>query len=88
MGIGQTMNWTDGSVNAWDLIFLLSGTHSGGWILIIDNQGNVVDFIAWDWAANDIAGMSVTVNGFTVTSITSWVGNGLSGSGMPSGNSF
>ena len=46
------------------------------WAIIIDNLGNVVDFVAWGWAAADIAGFNTTINGFNITLGAEWTGNG------------
>ena len=52
-----------------------------GWVLIIDDVGNVVDFIVFEFPQSSIATMSVVVNGFTVTPGANWIGNPLTGSG-------
>lgn len=46
------------------------------WAIIIDQNGNVVDFVAWGWTAVDLAGFNATINGFNVTLGPEWTGNG------------
>ena len=46
------------------------------WAIIIDDVGNVIDFVAWGWTAADIAGFNTTINGFNITLGTEWAGNG------------
>ncbi len=49
-----------------------------GWAVILDNLGNVVDYLAWGWTTNDIQGFSTQINNFTVTASGSWNGDGVS----------
>ncbi len=49
---------------------------SKSWAIIIDDQGNVKDFIAWGWTAAEIAGFNPTINGFSITLGPEWTGNG------------
>ena len=43
-------------------------TGSQGWVMIVNNTGQVVDFVPWGYSALDLASMNVTVNGFTINS--------------------
>ena len=52
--------------------------NNNGWAIIIDDVGNVIDFLAWGWAAGDLAGLNVTINGFPITIGPEWTGNGAS----------
>ncbi|MBL4710860.1 MAG: right-handed parallel beta-helix repeat-containing protein [Flavobacteriales bacterium] len=94
MAPGQVTYWTDAAAtNYWGNNILWNpGAFPGfaGWILIIDNNGDIVDFMAQGWLAADIAGMSVVINGFTITPGLSgaWVGDGVSGVGLPTGSSL
>lgn len=64
-----------GQPNYWgNNMYWLSG--SPGWVAIIDDVGQIVDFIAWGWSAAQLANFSINVNGNTVTLGTEWVGNG------------
>jgi gliding motility-associated-like protein len=47
-----------------------------GWAAIVDDVGNLVDFIAWGWSAGQLAGFNVNINGFNITLGTEWTGNG------------
>ena len=62
--------------NYWgNNLFYNSG--SPGWVAIIDNNGNVADFMAWGWTAADIATMAPVVNGVTITPGAGWTGNAI-----------
>jgi len=50
---------------------------SNSWAMIIDNVGNVVDFVAWGWSGADIAGFNATINGFPITLGAQWAGAGV-----------
>ena len=45
--------------------------------IIIDNTGNIVDFVAWGWTAAQLAAFNPTINGFPISLGTEWVGNGI-----------
>ena len=50
-----------------------------GWIIIIDDNGNVVDSVFWNFTAAEISGLNVSINGFNVTSADlDWTGTGAS----------
>ena len=44
------------------------GAGSRGWVMMVDNLGNVVDFVVWGYASSEIATMNVTVGGFNINS--------------------
>ena len=73
----SVMTRTDvaGTPNYWGSNIFWNST-SSSWTIIIDNVGNVVDFIAWGWTAADLAGFNPTINGFSITLGAEWVGNG------------
>jgi len=48
-----------------------------GWAMIVDDAGNLVDFLAWGWSAANIAGMNPTVNGFPISIGSEWSGDGI-----------
>src|SRR5690554_5971855 len=50
--------------------------NSPGWVAIVDNVGNLVDFIAWGWTAAQLTNFNVNINGFQITLGTEWTGNG------------
>jgi len=49
---------------------------SNSWAIIIDDVGNVVDFLAWGWTAAQLATFNPTINGFSINLGAEWVGNG------------
>jgi len=53
-----------------------ANTSFRSWAIIIDDVGQVVDFVAWGWTAADIAGFNPTINGFNITLGAEWAGNG------------
>jgi len=46
------------------------------WAIIIDDLGNVVDFLAWGWTAAEIATFNTTINGHNITLGAEWIGDG------------
>ena len=64
---GQVLYRTDTSdENYWggNILWAMNNT---GWAMIVDDTGNVMDFIAWGWAAADVSNMSPVINGQTIT---------------------
>nr|MCU0781662.1 lamin tail domain-containing protein [Akkermansiaceae bacterium] len=63
-----------------------SGT-SRGWVMLFDAGSNLRDFVAFGWAAADLANLSLTVNGKTIAPVAAgeWSGGGLTVG--PRGNS-
>ncbi|MEI6765541.1 MAG: GEVED domain-containing protein [Bacteroidota bacterium] len=53
---------------------------SGGWAMILDNNGVIVDYVAWSWNASDIQNFTATINSFPVTVGTEWTGDGVTSS--------
>ncbi len=79
MSAGQVDYKTDNtSNNYWgNNLFWNEGTGQS-WVLIIDNNGVVVDAVFYNWSASDIANFNTTINGFTITAADiPWTGNGL-----------
>lgn len=78
MGADSARFWDEvgGSPQEWGVnIFWNDG--SPGWILIIDDNGNVVDTVFWNTSAAEIGTFNVTVNGFSVTAADlDWTGLG------------
>lgn len=74
----------DANDNYWgsNLFFNPGNT---GWAMIIDTLGKVYDYVAWGWAANDIANQSfsITFGGTanTYSPSSSWSGAGVSSCG-------
>ncbi|MBX3461277.1 MAG: putative Ig domain-containing protein [Planctomycetes bacterium] len=81
MTAGQAIYWTDGGTNYWgnNIFWDPSGT---GWIMLVDAAGNIRDFVAFNWNAAAISGMSVNAGGFTALNPgTEWSGNGITDTG-------
>ena len=88
---GQIEYWDDqAGPNDWGNNIFWSQSNNAGWILLIDDVGNIVDFVAWEWTAADIQSMSVTVNSFTITPGTSgaWIGDGVDVNPHVTGSGF
>ena len=46
-----------------------------GWVMILDQSGAVVDFVVWGYPPEDLASMSVDLNGFTdIHPAANWAG--------------
>lgn len=79
MGANSVVDWNDdGGAGYWgsNIFWDEGGT---GWIIIIDDQGNVVDSVFWNFTAAQISGLNVNINGFTITAADlDWTGTGVS----------
>lgn len=62
-----------GSANYWGSNIFWN-PNNAGWAIIIDNTGNVVDFVAWGWTLAQLSSFNVTIAGFPITLGTQWVG--------------
>ncbi|MDX2359573.1 MAG: gliding motility-associated C-terminal domain-containing protein [Crocinitomicaceae bacterium] len=71
-----------GSSDYWGNNIFWNST-SSSWAIIVDDVGNVVDFIAWGWTAAQLATFNPTINGFSITLGAEWTGNGC---GLPCGS--
>ncbi|MEX1190794.1 MAG: T9SS type B sorting domain-containing protein [Brumimicrobium sp.] len=67
----------NGSANYWGSNIFWN-PNQPGWAMIIDDVGNLVDFVAWGWTAAQLATLNVNVNGFNITLGSEWTGNGCS----------
>lgn len=55
------------------------GSTGNGWIIIVDDSGNVVDSVFWNFSAAEISALNVTINGFNITAADlDWTGPGAS----------
>ena len=61
--------------NYWGSNLLLN-PGSAGWMMIIDQNGIVQDYVAFGWTASDIQSLNITVGGFNVTVGSQWTGDG------------
>ena len=77
MGTNSVVDFNDdGGAGYWgnNIWWNNDGT---GWIIIIDDNGNVVDSVFWNFTAAQIAGLNVNINGFTITAADlDWTGDG------------
>jgi hypothetical protein len=56
-----------------------SGANGRGWVMIVDDEGQIVDVVFWGWTSAEIGAMSVTINGLPITQqriAAAWTGNG------------
>jgi len=64
----------NGSSNYWGSNIFWN-PNQPGWAIILDDVGNIADFVAWGWSTTQLAGFNVTINGYNITLGTEWVGN-------------
>ncbi len=50
---------------------------NNGWALILDDTGNLVDFVAWGWTPAELASFNTNINGYNITLGTEWIGNSI-----------
>jgi hypothetical protein len=56
-------------------------TSNGGWVMIVDDVGQIVDFMIFGYTAAEIASLNVNINGFNITTIgQEWAGDGIAAS--------
>ncbi|MBK8845634.1 MAG: hypothetical protein IPO27_03350 [Bacteroidetes bacterium] len=56
---------------------LLFNPGSASWAMILDNNGQIVDFVVWDYPAATIQTLNTNINGFQVTLGSEWIGDGF-----------
>lgn len=88
MQSGDIKSWTDlsSNTNYWGNNILWDPTGKG-WIVLIDANDNVVDFVAQDWDGSTVQSTSLSISGATVSLSDAWTGSGLTGSSVGT-NSF
>ncbi|MBK7853640.1 MAG: hypothetical protein IPJ79_00860 [Bacteroidetes bacterium] len=89
---GAVLSWTDASAgpNYWGSNILWnpgSFPSFSGWAIIIDDLGNIIDFVALNWDATTIASTNLTIGPFTVSPGTKWTGAGINQTTVTAGNS-
>lgn len=80
MSADSAQHWDDntGSSDYWGSNLFWDDTGTG-WIIILDDTGNVVDSVFWNFTSGEIAGFDVTINGFNITAADlDWSGAGAS----------
>jgi len=79
MSSNSVVNWNDNGGTGYWGSNIWWGTNETGWIIIIDDIGNVVDSVFWNLTAAEISNLNVTINGFNVTTADlDWAGGGAS----------
>ncbi|HUT10946.1 MAG TPA: lamin tail domain-containing protein, partial [Thermoguttaceae bacterium] len=84
MAPGQILYRNDANWGS-DIIWASSGPN---WAMILDDDGNIVDFIPWKFSIDDLAALNVTINGFPITVGDAWSGASFNPLGISSGSSF
>jgi len=51
---------------------------SPSWAMIIDDNGEIVDYVAWGWSDSEIQSFNATINGYNITVGSEWIGDGIS----------
>ncbi|MFP6873885.1 MAG: lamin tail domain-containing protein [Verrucomicrobiales bacterium] len=79
----------DGNSQEWQAADYLGGDipwyHGGGfgnvgrrgWVMLVDNFGNLVDFVAWGYSANELGSINVNAGGFNLRVGDAWSGGGV-----------
>ena len=77
MGADSAIFWDEtGGSNDWG-VNLFWNDGQPGWIVIVDDNGNVVDSLFWNTGASEIGTFNITVNGFNITAADlDWTGDG------------
>lgn len=53
-----------------------------GWVMVVDDLGNVIDWVGWGWTEDEIDSFNVTVGGFTIDNLDGlWTGAGIDRAG-------
>jgi len=81
---GQILHRDDAAWGA-DIVWASSGPN---WAMIVDDDGNVVDFVAWRYTAEELATLDVTINGHRITLGDAWSGSAFPLSGVRRGSSL
>jgi len=62
--------------NFWGEVISWKTTGSG-WLIIVDDAGNVIDFVVWGYSDAEIASFAVNINGYDVTAAGAWFGESV-----------
>lgn len=73
-----------GQTNYWGGNILWNPSDNG-WAIILDDVGNIIDFVAWGWTSVELAGFNANINGFNITLGPEWIGNGCNAACSPVG---
>lgn len=81
---GEIQYRTDGSTNPWGAN-LLFNPGNNAWVMIIDDNGNVIDYVAIGFTESEILNQNISAGGFTNITIGSeWSGDGTVACGTSS----
>ena len=59
--------------------------HDHGWVMIVDNAGQVIDFVVWGYTDQEVAALNIDVGSFQdITLQSAWLGPAVVGQGAPS----
>lgn len=77
MAANSVVDYNDDGGNGYWGNNLFWNNAEPGWIVIIDDNGNVVDSVFWNFSAAQINSFNVTISGFNITaSDLDWTGTG------------
>lgn len=80
---GDITYWTDlSSNNYWGSNLFFNGSDNG-WIIILDNNNNIVDFVAQGWDSATIQSTTLTIGTASISLANAWLGDGFG-----TGNAF
>jgi hypothetical protein len=48
-----------------------------GWVMLVDNFGKLVDFVAWGYSANELSSINLNAGGFNMRVGDAWSGGGV-----------
>ncbi|HUT12874.1 MAG TPA: PEP-CTERM sorting domain-containing protein [Thermoguttaceae bacterium] len=84
IGPGEIL-YRDDSTWGNDIVWPSSGPN---WAMIVDDQGNIADFVSWKYGEAELGLLSVTINGFPITLGDAWTGPSFNPAGIGAGRSF
>ena len=92
MSSGQIQYWTDGTTNNYwgNNLFWNPGAYPSftGWIMILDDNDNVMDVFVANWPASFITSSAITISTGSVVSLDGhWTGDGFDQNGMMTSSS-
>ena len=76
MEIGEVLYATEDRQDEFYLGSIWWQETGGAWVMIVDDEGQVVDFAVYGYSEADIASLNINVNGFDITIGDAWTGDG------------
>jgi hypothetical protein len=77
MAPGEVLYKTDLSTDNYWGNNLAFGTTSRSWVMILDPNGVIADFVSINYPSDSLANMNTTIAGHLVTVGSEWMGNGI-----------